>query len=312
MRGAAPFTDEDRIMFAPDSIELSVAGTSVVVEPSYGGRLSSLQCAGHELLWQPDTAQGIEFPGASHPFGWGSFVMAPYAGRIRRGEFTFEGTTYRLPIAMAPHAIHGTLYDVAWNVDEVGRSESSAFCQLSVSLTDPWPFAGRVTQRIEVSADMTGGAQESAGVVAQRLWLHADQAMPATMGWHPWFTRVLATADGADSTLEWSFDHEGVSLLQRDADGITTANAVPVPEGPWDDCFAGVADVTVRWPGLVEVVVSHDCPVVVLFDGLDHAVCVEPQTGPPNAPELWSDRVTLGAGKVQEAHSTWTWRLLSS
>jgi aldose 1-epimerase len=278
------------------SVVLEVPGSSVTIEPTYGGRLSSWLVNGSELLWQSEG----EKPGASHPFGWGSFVMAPFAGRIRRGQFAFGGVTHSLPITMAPHAIHGTVYDSPWEVVETGGSSTQQWCELEVRLDDPWPFRGVVRQRIEIGPN----------ILTQTLLLVADQPMPVTMGWHPWFPRSIA---GALGPIEWSFEPGGVSMMKRDDDGMTSAELVEVPAGPWDDCFVGVGDVTVKWPGLLEVVISHDCPVVVLFDGLDHAVCVEPQTGPPNAVELWPQRCATTHDATQiRASTTWTWRKLGA
>ncbi len=282
------------------SIVLRAGAARVVVEPTFGGRLSSLSVAGVELLWQPDG----EMPGASHPFGWGSFVMAPFAGRVRRGELKFDGKTHQLAQAMPPHAIHGTVFDTEWEVDGVWSASADgrpgASCELSCDLGPVWPFRGVVHHRIELSE----GTDAQRGSLTQHLRLEAADAMPVSLGWHPWFPRLLP---GATGPLEWTFDRAGVQMFQRDDDGIATADMTDVPPGPWDDCFAGIGTVTVRWPGLMELTVDHDCPVVVLFDGLDHAVCVEPQTGPPDAAAVWGDRATVAAGDQRSARTTWTW-----
>jgi aldose 1-epimerase len=289
---------KDRHMSSHATIELQAPGVSVRIEPQYGGRFSSWRVGETELLWQPDG----EMPGASHPFGWGSFVMAPYAGRIRRGRFEFDSRAYELPIAMAPHAIHGTVYDCVWAVESVVQGEEESACELSVRLSDPWPFAGEVKHRISLRA----GGDGRTGSVTQQLVLTAEESMPVTMGWHPWFPRELP---GATGPIEWSFDRRNVSMFQRDGDGISSAELSPIPDGRWDDCFLGVGEVTVRWPGLIDLSMVHDCPVVVLFDGLDHAVCVEPQTGPPNATELWPAECRVEAGEARRASTTWSWEI---
>ncbi len=280
---------------------LTAGSARVVVEPAFGGRLSSFNVDGIELLWQPDG----DMPGASHPFGWGSFVMAPYAGRIRFGRLTFDGASYPLEVTMAPHAIHGTVHDSEWRVSGVTRStvdgRPSASCELSCDLGPAWPFRGVVHQRIELVEGATAGT----GCLVQQVRVDAVDKMPVTLGWHPWFPRVLP---GATSPVQWSFDRTGVQMLPRDEDGIAVAELVDIPPAPWDDCFVGVGTVSVLWPGLVELTVEHDCPVVVLFDGLDHAVCVEPQTGPPDATAVWGDRVSVAAGSSQRASTTWTWK----
>ncbi len=290
-------------MSSRGSIVLTTRSAGVTVEPAFGGRLSSCLVDGIELLWQPDG----EMPGSSHPFGWGSFVMAPYAGRIRFGQLNFGGTVHPLAVTMPPHAIHGTVYDAVWRVDAVSSvnadGRSSAWCDLSCDLGPGWPFRGTVHQRIELVEAASAGT----GSIVQHVRVDAIDTMPVTLGWHPWFPRVL---QGASGPLEWSFDRTGVQMFRRDQDGITVAEMVDIPPAPWDDCFAGVGTVTVRWPGLIQLTVEHDCPVVVLFDGLDHAVCVEPQTGPPDATAVWGERATIKAGSSRQAQQTWTWTTL--
>ena len=56
---------------------------------------------------------------------------------------------------------------------------------------------------------------------------------------------------------------------------------VPKPH-PWDDCFVGVADAPiVTWPDGLSIMVSSDCDHWVVYEP-DHALCVEPQSGPPD------------------------------
>jgi aldose 1-epimerase len=63
-----------------------------------------------------------------------------------------------------------------------------------------------------------------------------------------------------------------------------------------------------RWEGVIEVSVDSTCMDVVVFDGTDHALCVEPQTGPPDALRLTPIVVEPGLPLVAEA--TFRWRLL--
>ena len=110
------------------------AGAASAVLAAEGGRLTSLQVDGFELLIGPD----------ADPMRWGSYAMAPWAGRIRHGRFTFAGVDHQLPIVVPPHAIHGTAYLRPWTVD--GES-------LRIDLGDGWPFAGTLTQEIELHDD---------------------------------------------------------------------------------------------------------------------------------------------------------------
>ena len=83
--------------------------------------------------------------------GWGSYPMAPWAGRLRDGRFAFDGTTHQLPLNHTDedgtrHAIHGTVFDAEWTVDEVGPDAITLHCPLDT--VPGWPFAGTARQTI--------------------------------------------------------------------------------------------------------------------------------------------------------------------
>jgi galactose mutarotase-like enzyme len=64
----------------------SVGGARIEIDLDAGCRLASLQAGGHELL----------VTSAPSPIDWGCYPMAPYAGRVRDGCFTFRGRGYEL------------------------------------------------------------------------------------------------------------------------------------------------------------------------------------------------------------------------
>ena len=213
------------------------------------------------------------------PIMWGCYPMAPFAGRIRDGRFTFDGRDHRLPRNLPPHAIHGTVLERAWAVDAVVHGARHGEATLSIDLGPDWPFAGRVTQRVVLG---------SAGLKAT-LTLVADEPMPATMGWHPWFRRVLTGSaerpDGASSPAELRFEPEW--MYERGPDGLPTGRLVPPTSGPWDDCFTGVrTPPRLVWPGRFALEVASSCDHWVVYTQPEHAICIEPQTGPPGAVEL--------------------------
>ena len=194
---------------------------------------------------------------------WGSYPMAPFAGRIRHGRFSFRGprrTSCRS--GMPPHAIHGVVWDRPWRVDDATT--------LSIDLDDRWPFRGRVVQRFALDEDS----------MTFELTLEAAEPMPATIGWHPWFRRTLEPG-GPPVGLDFAADE----MLVRDAEGMPTGERVAAAAGPWDDAFTGVH----ARPGAD--VAGHAAPRAVARPARGgsctrrppHAVCVEPQSGPPDA-----------------------------
>ncbi len=246
------------------------ATASVVAEA--GGRLGSLDVDGVELL----------VPGGSgdEPMTWGSFPMAPWAGRVRDAQFDFAGESWRLPCSLPPHAGHGTVFTQSWTRTDAGEDPSGA--ELACDLGPDWPLGGRAEQRIV----LTPGAVHCTLVVVA-----GERAMPAELGWHPWFR----TRGPIDLRARQMYERVGQ---------LPTGRLVDPAPPPWDDCF--VTSEPVCFPvGPLEVAVSSDCDHVVVFDGSDAGIAVEPQTGPPDAFHIAPRR--LDPGQRLEATMTITW-----
>ena len=100
-------------------------------------------------------------------------------------------------------------------------------------------------------------------------------------------------------------------MYLRDAAGITTTERVsPPPPGPWDDCFTDLRRPPVlRWPGFLELTIESDCPAWVVYTEPEDALCVEPQTAPPDA--LNTGPTVVEPGRPLIAEMTWRWRSLA-
>jgi aldose 1-epimerase len=257
-----------------------------VVDLEHGGRLASFVVEGYELL----VTEGVGL------IAWGSFPMVPYAGRVRDGRFEFRGRRWDLPMHLPPHAIHGTVLDRIWVALDDGT--------ITTELGPDWPFAGRAIQRFDLQA----------GRLTSRLELHADEPMPASLGWHPWFLRRPrpATDDAIDGPAPGELDLalDAGAMYRRDDEGITTGDLiVPPPPGPWDDCFTDLRRAPVlRWPGFLELTIESACPSWVVYTVPTEALCVEPQTAPPDA--LNSGPALVEPGRPLIAEMVWTWRSL--
>jgi len=262
-------------------VELTAGRARVVVDAAGGGRIDRLTVDGLELLVPPEV----------NDHNHGAFPMAPWAGRVRAGRFEFEGVMHQLPLNKPPHAIHGTVRDQRWTVD---RSDAISVT-LSVALSDPWPFMGRVVQQLVLAPDS----------LALTMEVHAEQRMPASCGWHPWWSRNLEPADAPGLEVELHADE----MYARDDAGIPTGALVPIVGPPWDDCFTalGLPAAVVHWPGVASVAIETDCDCMVVFTEPEHAVCVEPQSGPPDELNLAQHVVTPDAPLV--VHTTWRWSL---
>jgi galactose mutarotase-like enzyme len=264
--------------FATDDAELTI-------DPTAGGRITSLRIGGRELIvWR-----------RKRTVDWGAYPMAPFAGRLRDARFVFDGFEHRLPANEGPHAIHGTTLEGDWQVvdDET----------IAVDLGAPWPFGGRVTQRTTLEP----------GRLTQRLTLDADESMPAVIGFHPWLVRRPRRVGDTTGATAAEVGLAGLTfraeaMYERDAVGLPTGRLLsPPPSPPWDDCFVDVRQgPTIRWPGFLELQLASDARHWVVYTGDADALAIEPQTGPPDGPNI-EPRI-ISPGQTLALSMTWTWR----
>lgn len=240
--------------FPPGQLtRLACGPLQVDIAADAGGRIARISRDGMDWLVGYDDANAAMI-------AWGCYPMLPWAGRIRRGRFVFEGREYRLPINLQGHAIHGVGFGLPWQI----RERQSHCIELSLELPRDgrWPFGGVAVQQIELTDD----------AVRCRLSLQAgDEAMPRpVLGWHPWFIKP--------DRLEF----HPQAFYPRDDEGIAVPPTVAPPPGPWDDCFINHQPVLIHRQGR-RLRLTSDCNHWVVYDQPAHATCVEPQTGPPDA-----------------------------
>jgi aldose 1-epimerase len=258
-----------------DVLVLEVGDVRAVVRPQDGGRLGSVVVAGRELL-VTDREPG--------PMWWGAYPMAPWAGRVRYGRFSFAGLEHQLPLGMPPHAIHGVVYDRPWRVVDATT--------IAIDLDGRWPFRGKVTQRFVLDED---GLEVT-------MTLEAEEPMPVSIGWHPWFRRVLEPGD--DPVV---LDFVADEMLVRDAEGLPSGRRMPPSGGPWDDAFTGISRGPVlAWPGRLRLALTSSCAWWVVYSEPDHAICVEPQSAPPDALNVAPEVVRPGSPLTHVMRWRWT------
>jgi aldose 1-epimerase len=233
-------------------LRIGCGALAVDIAPQAGGRLAQVSFDGVDWLVGHGTHNAATI-------GWGSFPMLPWAGRVRHGRFDFRGRHCELPVDLGAHAIHGVGLALPWQVEQ--HTPTRAVLALRLPEDARWPFGGSARQCIE------------AGERRLRLTLSLSagtQAMPATLGWHPWFPKPDA------------LDFRPERYYPRDAEGIAQLPLRGPPPGPWDDCFVNREPVLLRRVGQC-LQLSSDCDHWVVYDEPAHATCVEPQSGPPDA-----------------------------
>ncbi|MFG2641231.1 aldose 1-epimerase [Streptomyces sp. NPDC048370] len=260
---------------------LTAGDAELTINPDNGCRIESLRIGGTELLRQGER--------------YGCFPMVPWCGRIELGQFRDGGVKHQMPLNSPPHAIHGTGRDAVWKAARTADVDGVRTAAFTYELGDPWPYSGRVTQTFALTED--------ALTLQLGVETYAD-SFPAQAGWHPWFNRSLDGGAPArlDFTPEWQ--------EERGEDHLPTGRRIGPTPGPWDDCFGmpGGVDVTLTWPEQLELKVTSRAEWVVVYDEQEAAVCVEPQSGPPNGLNTLPRYVT--PIEPLEIAATWAWRRL--
>jgi aldose 1-epimerase len=231
-------------------IRLSVGETCVDVAPDSGGRVAAISHRGVAILIGPEHSSAIG------PLAWGCYPMVPWCGRIAHGRFKWNDQDIRLDLNAGEHAMHGTVFDVPWQVDDASENHVLMRCSLA---RNGWPFEGQVIHTVHIGN----------GHVSMSLEVQTGEAIPVQVGWHPWFVKPPSLSTTFKSMYERADDHS------------TTSHLVVPSEPPWDDCFIDgkvepfrIGDVTVR--------LSSTCDHWVIYGEPTHATCIEPQSGPPN------------------------------
>ena len=216
--------------------------------------MTSLVIDGFEILGGSQPA-----PGAPVEWFHGSWIMAPFAGRTARGSFGFEGKIWSLPTNFAPDAMHGLVYDRPWRID--GDS-------LVVDLDERWPFGGSVRQYFELEPDH---------LTVTVVVANETRAMPAIVGFHPWFRDTLANS--AVAHLDFKPD----SYYQCDETNIPIGIVPGGGTRPWDDSFTNVnMTPSITWGETLRIEMSTSGDHWIVCETFPGAFCLEPLSGPVN------------------------------
>ena len=250
------------------AVVLAADGVEATVVPGLGARLASLRIAGKERI----------VDGGAETLAWGCYPMAPWVGRLESARVPWQGRPVAVPADHGRHAIHGLVHSSPWAV--TGSAPSAA--GFAADLPASWPWAGRVEQQLAVSPS----ALSVTGVVEAR------EAMPAALGWHPWW--AFDAADTVELTVP------AARVLVTDGELIPTGETAEVA-GRATDLRSGArlgsrrldhtyvdlqGPIGFAWPDVSAVMEPGPGMVAVHVFVTDQAVCLEPLTAWPNAHAL--------------------------
>lgn len=254
-------------------IRLNSGPVALEVDPADGGRIIS--CTWQNLQLVAERREGVD--------AWGWFAMAPWAGRVRDGVLTTTQGDVALPKS-GRDAIHGYAVRRPWDVEFSDQTR----CVLTAPTPEPFR-GGLMRQEIEIGR---------LAVHWSVVYIGGEVPLPAWVGLHPWFRRRLSRGQSA------VVDFSAGRMLEQDERGLPTGRTIdPIP-GPHDHAFTTMhGSPSVHWPGALRLVVESVSPWWVIFDRDPGAVCIEPQSSPPDAANLGLAPV-LGDGEKVSVSAT--------
>ncbi len=246
------------------------SGTSTATFDLDGARMTELVLGGHQLLVTE-----------VHPdeLWWGALTMAPWTSWLPGARFDFDGNTHEGAPHVGADAVHGFVRTQRWHRTADG---------IAVDL-DGWKLGGRL--------ELQAQASESTLALSFRLTA-TMHALPAALGWHPWFRASISGSPRAVVALP------PAALVQDRGPGGRPNGLWRRPDpGPWDDCFRTCDPVGVHWEDVGTLTVRTSGDFVTVFDQAEQGVCVEPVTSPA---ELMTRRLDPGDALILDIGLEWT------
>jgi aldose 1-epimerase len=244
----------------------------LVLQPDLGGTVAALTYQGRDIL-RPTLA------GASNPLETACFPLVPYANRIADGRFMFAGESYVLPRNMEgqDHPLHGVGWIRGWDVES---SDAVSAVLVHTHETDAdWPWSYRAEQHFTL--DVSGLR------VSLSVQNTTDRAMPAGLGFHPYFPATDDTRLSFDAESVWLADDAMLPTERIGANHFadwSVGDAV-VREALIDNAYEGWdKEATIATPDYTITLTGEGTPYLHVFTppGLGF-FCAEPVSDMPNA-----------------------------
>lgn len=163
---------------------------SVSIVPSVGNIAYEFTVGDRGVLWTPYTSPAEL---KKNPVMGGIPFLAPWANRLSGDQYWVNGREHQIDSAIKNirrdafgHPIHGLVLFAPWTVIELTADESGATVTSRLSLSDrpdwvaQFPFPHTIT--------MTHSLRDAQLTVRLQVANHAAEALPLSMGFHPYFS----------------------------------------------------------------------------------------------------------------------------
>jgi aldose 1-epimerase len=213
------------------ALRLQSGGAVLDLLPETGGAVGAFSIGGVDVLRRaPD--------GTCDVLQTACFPLVPFFSRIANGRFAFRGENIVLSRNFGdhPHALHGQGWQNPWRVET--RTQDGATLVYEHD-ADAWPWDYRAEQRFALAP---GGL-----TIALRLTNTSARPMPASLGFHPYFSRAHTTLH-ADVGGVWLADETRLPTTRAPkVHFLDLANGADLTHAPFvDNCHFG-------WSGRAQI-----------------------------------------------------------
>ena len=198
--------------------------TQVIISLNEGVRISSLIVGGKTII--------KELPDFSYSDSYAAAILFPFASRIEKGAYQFDGKTYQLDCNQAGiNALHGLVYNKTFTVINQKVTDSTAAVTMVYTETNPpkgFPF--------QYALEVTYTLSENTVGIAIKVTNLDTTPFPFTLGWHPYFyTEHLAeSVVKFNSHQQVAFDEK---LITKELVLFTNEGDFAIENKQIDDCF---------------------------------------------------------------------------
>ena len=254
------------------TVVLQTARARVEILPGLGGALG-------RFTWDDRDVTRPTPAGTTEVLDAGCFPLVPYCNRIPNGCFSFAGHEVSLSPNLGdhPHALHGQGWRAPWTVESASDLEAVLVFEHALG---EWPWAYRAEQRFHLADD---GLRIELSVTNT-----GDAAMPAGLGFHPYFPAPAGERLRAGVTGVWMIDEDCLptTLVEGAWRSDWAAGALTAVESLIDNCYTGwngVATLTGPDGATTTVTASPECRWLHVYSppGADF-ICVEPVANRPD------------------------------
>lgn len=205
-------------------MRLASGDWALTAAPERGGAITSLTRSGRDVF-RPTPSDATE------PTDFTCFPLVPYANRIANGSFVWHGRMVTVPRNHPDHThpLHGLGWLLPWTI--TSANERELVMRLEHRGDEHWPWAFVSEQRLTLTPD---------GLTATLVLRNeAAEAMPFSLGFHPYFTREDGLAFDAEGM--WLADKEMLPTRHVPADtlGDWSAGATLTRSELIDHCYTG-------------------------------------------------------------------------